>query len=116
MENMKVGIDLVEVERFRTFTQESNFVVKVFTQEEIKDCFQKDHPYLSLAARFSAKEAIRKTIEENIRYNEMQISAEENGKLQVMFLDSVLNKKYSCQISITHTQQNAAAVCLTIYK
>lgn len=59
-----VGIDLVRIERMKSVVEKwgRRFLERVFTEGEISYCYEKKDPYLSLAVRFAAKEALIKAI------------------------------------------------------
>jgi len=59
-----IGIDIVRIERMRTVVEKwgQRFLKKVFTKNEISYCYEKKEPYLSLAVRFAAKEALVKAV------------------------------------------------------
>ncbi len=107
----KIGIDLIEVERFKNISKKAKFLENIFTERELKDC-EKKYPE-SLAGRFAAKEAVRKTISENIAFNTIKIFNGRDGSPRVDFLDKNIKKKYKSEISITHTKKLAQAICLT---
>ncbi len=59
----KVGLDLVEVARFReALARHPGLKERVFTSAEIAYCDQHQDPTLSYAARFAAKEAVGKLL------------------------------------------------------
>ena len=59
----KVGMDLVEVERFRkALARHPGLKERIFTPAEIAYCEQRQDPTLSYAARFAAKEAVGKLL------------------------------------------------------
>jgi len=57
-----VGIDLVKIERMKDVVEkwDRKFLERVFTDTEISYCYEKKNPFLSLAVRFAAKEALIK--------------------------------------------------------
>lgn len=56
-----IGIDIVEIERMeRALARRPALLQRIFSWEEIAYCQQKKHPFASFAARFAAKEAVRK--------------------------------------------------------
>ena len=112
MDWVSVGIDLVEVERFYGVEKKKQFLKNVFTQKEIKVCKNKGSFYQSLSARFAAKEAVKKSLKERVRFNEIEIVNEKDGRPKVNLLNKVLKQKYKLAISITHTKQFAQAICL----
>jgi holo-[acyl-carrier protein] synthase len=59
-----IGIDIVKIERMRTVVEKwgQRFLKRVFTKDEISYCYEKKEPYLSLAVRFAAKEALVKAV------------------------------------------------------
>jgi len=59
-----IGIDIVKVERMKSVVEKwgKKFLERVFTEGEISYCYEKKEPYLSLAVRFAAKEALIKAI------------------------------------------------------
>lgn len=59
-----IGIDIVKIERIKKVTEKwgDKFLEKVFTEEEISYCYEKKDPFLSLAVRFAAKEAMIKAL------------------------------------------------------
>ena len=56
--SLRIGIDLVEIKRFKNIAKKTNFLANIFTERELKDCEKKQAE--SLAARFAAKEAVKK--------------------------------------------------------
>lgn len=112
-QNYGLGIDLVEVERFRDNEKKDRFLKNNFTKRELRDCKKKQNPIESLAARFAAKEAVRKSIKERIRFNLIEIINLSDGSPEVKFLDEKIKNKYKSLISLTHTKQFAQAICLT---
>lgn len=113
MKNISIGIDLIEVGRFKNIKQKKQFLENTFTQRELKDCEKKNNPEQSLAARFAAKEAVRKTIKESLNFNEIEIINTMHGSPKVIFLNEKIEQKYVSLISISHTSKYAQAVCLT---
>lgn len=106
-----IGIDLVEIKRFKNAKKSSRFMQNIFTEKELRDCRKK--PAQSLAGRFAAKEAVKKTIKENIRFNEIEIINAKNGAPQINFLNKKIKKKYKSLITISHIKSVAQAACLT---
>ncbi|MEK7658945.1 MAG: holo-ACP synthase [Patescibacteria group bacterium] len=110
----KIGIDLIEVKRFENIAEKTRFLVNNFTKKELKDC--KKRQIESLAGKFAAKEAVRKTIKENVKFNAIEIINNKDGSPCVNFLDKKIKEKYESEISITHTKFMAQAVCITFKK
>lgn len=59
-----IGIDIVKIQRMKNVVEKwgQRFLNRVFTQREISYCYEKKEPYLSLAVRFAAKEALVKAV------------------------------------------------------
>ena len=59
-----IGIDIVRIERIKAVVEKwgRRFLEKVFTDREITYCYGKKAPYMSLAVRFAAKEAVIKAM------------------------------------------------------
>ena len=59
--NLRVGVDIVSVERFERARQRwgHRFLRRVFTEAELQECQGRIQ---SLAARFAAKEAVMKVL------------------------------------------------------
>jgi len=60
--DIRVGTDVVEIERVGKSIRKEAFVNKVFAAVEIDYCRQKAKPEASFAARFAAKEAFFKAL------------------------------------------------------
>ena len=58
-----IGIDLVDVQRFRTVLQRREKISeRLFTKDELSYCNSAADPTERLAARFAAKEAVMKAL------------------------------------------------------
>ena len=56
-----VGIDIIEIERMeQALIRRGSLRERLFTGQEIACCLERSRPAASLAARFAAKEAVRK--------------------------------------------------------
>lgn len=113
MQNLLVGIDLVEVNRFNNFDLDSRLAKNIFSENEVVILKKEKKSKESIAGRFAAKEAVKKTINENIKLNIIEILSSKSGRPYIKFLDKKIDKKYSSQISISHTKKQAIAICLT---
>lgn len=107
----EVGIDLVEVTRFKPMTKNAAhpFLQKVFTKEEVLYCYQFTERATHLAGTFAAKEAVSKALGvEKYPFAEVEIRRDKEGKPHAWYK----KKKLPVTISITHTATLAAAVAL----
>ncbi len=111
-----IGIDSVEIERFTYFDPDSQFSRNVFTDGELELCNTKEDRVASLAGRFAAKEAVRKCLKKNLKYNQIEILSNEDGSPLVNLYDDELKERYVFKVSLTHTKSTASAVCLALQK
>ena len=75
-----IGIDLVQVSRIKEAIGRWNdrFLLRIYTPRESQYCQSKSSPAVHFAARFAAKEAVRKALGEILDWKEVEIS---NGRL-----------------------------------
>ena len=116
------GIDMVEIERFRSLTHEirSRFLHRVFTPEEITASAGRDE---SLAARFAAKEAAAKALGcgiGKVSWQDIETRLDENGKPTLILSGAALETANhlawkSWSISISHTREYAIAIVSALY-
>ena len=59
-----IGVDIESVDRFAGLerTQDSSFLNKIFTRNELEYCYSKRMPASHLAVRFAGKEAVIKAL------------------------------------------------------
>jgi holo-[acyl-carrier protein] synthase len=81
-----IGIDTVEIARFRRFLDESNtaLIARLFTGEERERCSVRKDAASCYAARFAAKEAFLKALgtglRDGISWHDMEVVNDELGK------------------------------------
>jgi holo-[acyl-carrier protein] synthase len=112
------GIDIIEVERIKkVFAERSEkFLKKIYTQNELDYSFQFKEAYPHLAARFSAKEALYKSIGFGvIHFADIEVLNEPSGKPYVV-LHGETKERWEALgspkilISLSHTNTMASAV------
>src|SRR4030042_6410925 len=113
-----VGIDLVKIERMRQVVEKwgRRFLDRVFTEGEISYCYEKKEPYLSLAVRFAAKEALVKAIGsaspvsltdiEIVNVDTGKPFIKVNGKLEDFFNDKRIKRAH---LSLSHEHEYGVA-------
>lgn len=107
----KIGLDLVEVSRFKQFNKkpEDHRLKKVFTKSEISYCFQYKSPASHLAGIFAAKEASSKALGvTGFPFVELEIMHDKDGSPQVW----KGGRRLLVSVSITHTRDLAAAIAI----
>lgn len=108
---MKVGIDIVEIDRVRKSISDS-FLRRVLSKEEIeysKD-FKEKRKVEFVAGRFACKEAIIKCLSdyELPNFSDLNIVNNEKGKPEIRYKD------YNIEVSISHEINYACAIALLV--
>ncbi len=113
-----IGIDLVKIERMKAVADKwgKKFLERVFTENEISYCYERKEPYLSLAVRFAAKEALIKAIgsEIYVPLTEIEVMNFENGRPAIKAigkLEKFFKKKSIkyCHLSLSHEKEYGIA-------
>ena len=114
-----IGTDIEEIKRFenKTLENDKNFLIRVFTQNELEYCFSKSLPQFSLCARYCAKEAVVKALSnyniKDVYYSDIEIFNQKDGSPYAVI------KKYpqiQIKISLSHAKTYASAVVITYYE
>jgi holo-[acyl-carrier protein] synthase len=114
------GIDIIEVERIKKVFEkrDETFLKKIFTQKELDYSFQFKNAFPHLAARFSAKEALYKSIGFGvIHFCEIEVLNEQSGK-PYLVLHGETKERWEALgspnllISLSHTNTMASAVVI----
>ena len=113
-----IGIDIVKIERMGEVVEKwgQRFLERVFTESEISYCYEKREPYLSLAVRFAAKEALIKAMGSAVPVSLTDIEVinvetgrpflKVNGKLEVFFKEKLIKKAH---LSLSHEHEYGVA-------
>jgi len=113
-----VGIDIVKIERIKGVVEKwgRKFLERVFTENEIAYCYEKKEPYLSLAVRFAAKEALIKAIGHAapVSLTDIEVVNVETGKpflkLEGRFRDFLKNNLIKkAHLSLSHEHEYGIA-------
>jgi holo-[acyl-carrier protein] synthase len=118
----RVGIDLVDVPAFETrFAGRNDALAEIFTAHELTYCHRQRRPWLHLAARFAAKEALLKALTSGLtgsmRWHDIEITRDPAGTpgLNVTGVTrAALDRRglVPCSVSLSHTASHAIAVVL----
>jgi phosphopantetheine--protein transferase-like protein len=104
----KVGIDIVEVERFRNVGE--NFLKRAFLEEERGYCKKKANAAESFAGIFAAKEAVMKALQaEQLDFTDIEIKRKSNGAPYAVVQCA---EKIHLHLSISHAKEYATAICI----
>jgi holo-[acyl-carrier protein] synthase len=118
-----VGIDIIEVARIRSSYERfgERFLNRILLPNEIAYCLSHKVPAPFLAARFAAKEAISKAfgtgIGAQLGWQDMEVGRKESGEPFVILHEGgkkLLDERKArvVLISLSHTQEHAAAVAI----
>ncbi|MCS6918272.1 MAG: holo-ACP synthase [Fimbriimonadales bacterium] len=113
-----IGVDLVELERIaRVCARQPRFVERILTPAERAYCFgRRANPTQHIAGRWCAKEAIAKAVGRTLRWQEVEILPDAQGK-PVVHLHGASAQAVGAgelMVSITHTRTVAQAVALWV--
>lgn len=118
---MLAGIDIIEIERFKqTVERTPRILGRVFTRAELDYCCRFKNPYPSLAARFAAKEAVKKLhngFMQGVRFQDIEVLNDPNGRPRV-HLGGRAAEFYgksglsSIDLSLSHSLQQAVAMAV----
>ncbi len=109
-ENIGIGIDIIEVKRFKKKPYESHksFYEKIFSVSEINYCLKFKEPYKHFAGKFAIKEAVKKAIANDVALLDIQ-TGHTNSKPMV----SIKGKSHIFLVSISHEHDTAIAVVVS---
>ncbi len=109
---MRVGIDLISVDRIKEAygIWGERFLKRLYSSEELLEAKKRKGQrfYQYLAGRFAVKEAIIKTLDNPIAFKEIVVLNNAVGK------PKVVAPKGCFDVSISHTDEFAVAVCLRV--
>ena len=113
IENFGIGIDIIEVSRFRRKKHEENrnFYKKIFAESEIKYCLKFKNSAERFAGKFAIKEAVIKSMPEKIGPRDIEI-VYVNRKPRIRLKNS-LEKKYNFIVSVSHEKEFAIGIVIT---
>lgn len=116
-----IGIDLVEVERFRRGHREGDieFTEEVFTPAEVSYCRSQARYWEHFAARFAAKEAAFKALgaglNRGLTWRMVEVVRDSSGAVFLVFSGRATELARTqgvtrIHLTLTHTEHTAAAV------
>ncbi len=115
---MRVGIDLIEIERVRRALERyADFRERCFTEAERAYCDSRPNPAQHYAGRFAGKEAVGKALGVGVHFTWREIEIRGRPKPGVhlsgrtrAWADEIGARRI--ELSMTHSRELAAAVCL----
>ena len=114
---MKVGVDIIEIERVQRALARPGFRERCFTEAERAYCDSRAHPAQSYAARFAGKEAVGKALGCGVRFTwkEIEIVGRPKPAVSLSGRTAAYAEKVQAgpiDLSMTHSRELAAAVCV----
>lgn len=116
-----VGIDLVKIDRVKDVVEKwgRKFLERVFTENEISYCYEKKNPYLSLAVRFAAKEALIKAIgsEIPVPLTDIEVINSLTGKPAIKTngrLESFLKEKNIIRVALSLSHEKEFGIACVV--
>ena len=112
IKNLGIGIDIIEVSRFRKkkYEENKNFYKKIFVKSEINYCLKFKNSAERFAGKFAIKEAVIKSIPEKIGFCDIEI-VYVNRKPRIK-LKNLLEKKYNFIVSVSHEKEFAIGIVI----
>jgi holo-[acyl-carrier protein] synthase len=114
---MKVGLDVIEIERIARALERRGFRERCFTEAEREYCDGKANPAQHYAARFAGKEAVGKALGSGVYFTWREIEIHGRPKPGVVL--SGRTKAFAervganrIDLSMTHSRELAAAICV----
>ena len=111
IEKLNVGIDIVEINRFKLLPYMTNkkFYEKIFKKSEINYCTKFKDPYPHFAGRFAIKEALIKSVDNKINISDIEI-LQKKSKPIVKILKKI---QYNFRVSLSHDGKYAIAIVIS---
>jgi holo-[acyl-carrier protein] synthase len=114
---VKVGVDMIEIERIRKALERPRFRERCFTKAEREYCDSRADPAPSYAARFAGKEAVGKALGCGIQFTwkEVEIAGRPKPSVRLSGRTAAFAEKVragAIDLSMTHSREMAAAICV----
>ena len=118
---MKVGVDLIEIERIRSALERPGFRDRCFTKAEQEYCDGRPNPAQHYAARFAAKEAVGKAVGFGVArafaWKDIEIVGRPKPSVQLSARVAGWAERVGAgaiDLSMTHSRELAAAVAVVV--
>jgi holo-[acyl-carrier protein] synthase len=113
---VRVGVDLIEIERIRRALGRPGFRQRCFTELEQAYCDSKPNPAQHYAGRFAAKEAVGKALGCGVHFTwkEIEVRGRPKPGVHLSGRTAAWAERVgagSIELSMTHSRELAAAVC-----
>ena len=101
MKTLGIGVDIVQNSRIRKSITNKNFLLRIFTNDEINKSKKIKNKTAFFSKRFAAKEAFSKALgtgfRETLNFKDISITNNKNGKPSIKInnkLHNLINKKF----------------------
>ena len=116
-EALKVGVDIIEIDRVRRALERPRFRERCFTDAERAYCDSRADPAQSYAARFAGKEAVGKALGCGVRFTwkEIEIVGRPKPGVSLSGRTAAFAERAragAIDLSMTHAREIAAAICV----
>jgi holo-[acyl-carrier protein] synthase len=116
---VKVGVDLIEIDRIRRALERPGFRERCFTEEERSYCDSRARPAESYAARFAGKEAVGKALGCGVRFTwkEIEIVGRPKPDVRLSGHTAAYAERVhagAIDLSMTHSREIAAAIAVVV--
>jgi holo-[acyl-carrier protein] synthase len=111
LEQLGIGIDIVEIKRFLNKPYKTNldFYKKIFHESEITCCLERKNFAECFAGKFAIKESVIKSIPKKITFLDILIDYSDSKPVVTLIDDS----SYSFLVSLTHEKLYAVSVVIS---
>jgi holo-[acyl-carrier protein] synthase len=114
---VKVGVDIIEIERIRKALERPGFRERCFTTAEQEYCESRADPAQSYAARFAGKEAVGKALGcgINFTWKDVEIVGRPKPGVRLSGRTAAFAEKVragAIDLSMTHSREIAAAIAV----
>jgi len=112
IEKLGIGIDITHISDFEKISYEKTpgLYNKIFQPSEIDYCLKYKKPSPHFAGKFALKEAVKKSINENIYISKI-VTSHKQSKPNIELLN--FKKKYIFRPSISHEKNYAIAIVIS---
>jgi holo-[acyl-carrier protein] synthase len=114
---VRVGVDIIEIERVRRALERPGFRERCFTEAERAYCDSRARPEESYAARFAGKEAVGKALGCGVRFTwkDVEIVGRPKPSVRLSGRTAAYAERVhagAIDLSMTHSHEIAAAIAV----
>lgn len=99
-----IGIDIVHIPKFKKALERwgDRFKEKLFTKSELAHCCERKFSEQHLAVRFAAKEAFFKALGKGIRFTDVEVANNQDGKPYIVFKLRTPHSALRTHLTLSH--------------